>query len=264
MKLTETQLEEYGNNGFVLLPELFSKEEVDILCEALEEDGSTPGPHLVTEADGHTLRAIYASHLRHPVYRRLIRSDRLLAPVKQLADDELYIHQLKVNVKHAHGGEQWAWHQDFIVWRDADNMPAPRAVNVGIFLDDMNEYNGSLVFLRGSHRLGTLERKGHGAIDAGRHIDPDDYSLDAEELGRLTTAHEMTSPKGSAGSVVLFHPEVIHGSALNISPFPRRLLIATYNPITNEPRPAGRPRPEYLVGRAGAPLVAQKGPVRAN
>jgi ectoine hydroxylase len=69
----------------------------------------------------------------------------------------------------------------------------------------------------------------------------------------------MVSPKGPAGSVVLFHPEIVHGSATNISPFPRDLLIVTYNSVGNQPRHRGEPRAEFLVGRDATPLEAIEG-----
>jgi ectoine hydroxylase len=39
-----------------------------------------------------------------------------------------------------------------------------------------------------------------------------------------------------------------------MSPFPRKLLIVTYNDTANLPRPKGEPRPEYVVGRDYTPL----------
>jgi ectoine hydroxylase len=39
-----------------------------------------------------------------------------------------------------------------------------------------------------------------------------------------------------------------------MSPFPRRLLIATYNQSTNLPSWTGEPRPEYVVCRDSEPL----------
>lgn len=65
----------------------------------------------------------------------------------------------------------------------------------------------------------------------------------------------MVSPKGPAGSIVFFSPEVVHGSAPNMSPFQRRLLLATYNDVTNLPSWAdGQSRPEYVVCRDTEPL----------
>jgi ectoine hydroxylase len=256
VELAKSVLDQYDRDGFVLFPAVFSLAEVDCLKGAMAEDvASDQGPHLITEDDGATLRAVYASHTRHPLFRTLVSSDRLLEPAMQLVTRDLYVHQFKINTKRPFGGESWAWHQDYPVWRDADQMPAPRAVNAAVFLDEVTEFNGPVVFLRGSHRLGSERIARQQTGQAENHIDPHDYALSTRDLSRLAEAHEMTSPKGPAGTVVFFHPEIMHGSAPNISPFPRDLLIVTYNASTNAPRPVGEPRPEYLVGRDVTPLV---------
>ncbi|MEV1046178.1 phytanoyl-CoA dioxygenase family protein [Streptomyces sp. NPDC049916] len=260
MKLTEEQLASYHNDGFLLLENAFRDDETEALCAALAEDQRVAGPRLITENDGVTLRSIYASHTRHLLFERLVRTERLLGPARQIAGDDLYVHQLKINAKQAFGGEQWAWHQDYIVWRDADNLPEPSQVNVALFLDDVTEFNGPVIFLRGSHRLGTLER-GTAPRDHGTaHIDPDAYSLTPAELADLVKRHEMVGPKGARGGVLLFHSQIVHGSGTNVSPFARRLLILTYNPVSAAPRPVGTPRPEHLVGRDHTPLVVDRTP----
>ena len=38
-------------------------------------------------------------------------------------------------------------------------MPTERAMNVAIFLDDVNEYNGPLMFIPGSHKKGVVDAK---------------------------------------------------------------------------------------------------------
>ncbi|WP_436536050.1 phytanoyl-CoA dioxygenase family protein [Actinoplanes sp. HUAS TT8] len=254
MRLTEEQYAAYRTEGFVTLENVFSGNEVETLLAALAVDQRTPGPHLITESDGTTLRAIYASHRRHPLFARLVRSDRLLGPARQIAGPDLYVHQMKINSKQAFGGERWAWHQDYIVWRDADGMPVANQVNVALFLDDVTEFNGPITFLRGSHRLGTLERPSATAGDGTGHIDPDDYALTPAELADLVKQHGMASPKGARGDVLLFSSQIVHGSGTNISPFARRVLILTYNPVQEPPRPAGEPRPDHLVGTDRTPL----------
>ncbi|MEU1819034.1 phytanoyl-CoA dioxygenase family protein [Streptomyces roseifaciens] len=259
MALTQDDLARYRRDGFVVQEDLFTADEVDLLCDALTEDARTPGPQVVTESDGRTLRAVYAPHLRHPVFHRLARTERLLGPARQIAGDDLYVHQMKVNVKQSFAGERWAWHQDYIVWRDADGMPAPSQVNVALLLDDCTEFNGPVIFLRGSHTLGTLERDRVAAGDGTGHIDPDRYALSPRELSGVVERHEMVAPKAGRGSVLFFSPQLVHGSNTNVSPHPRRLLILTYNPVPQAPRPAGEPRPEYLVGRARNALEIDRG-----
>lgn len=263
MKLTEETVAQYGRDGFVLVPEVFSHAELKALRAALAEDLTARGPHQVLEDDDVTMRAVYASHARHPVFGGLVSSRRLLGPAMQLVAQDLYVHQFKINTKRPFGGESWAWHQDYPVWRDADRMPAPRAVNAAVFMDDVTEFNGPVVFLRGSHRLGSEASSRRRGDQAEEHIDPHDYALSTADLTKLAEVHEMTSPKGPAGTVVFFHPEIVHGSAPNISPFPRDLMIVTYNASSNAPRPSGEPRPEYLVGRDTTPLVPHSHPLEA-
>ena len=263
MFLSHEQLCTYRDDGFLVLDELFSADEVDVLRDALARDCRAPGEHLVVEDGSDEVRAVYASHRREPEFAGLVRSSRLLGPARQLLGAEAYVYQFKVNTKHAFTGERWAWHQDYVAWMLADNLPAPRLVNVGLFLDDVTEFNGPVIFVPGSHRadVGGARRRGDGL--SAEHIDPDDIALAPAQLAALVDRRGLVSPKGRAGTAVLFHPQVVHGSASNMSPFHRRLLIVTYNDVANLPRPPGEPRPDYLVGRDTRPLTPIDHPLTA-
>ncbi|WP_432145290.1 phytanoyl-CoA dioxygenase family protein [Streptomyces sp. bgisy084] len=254
MRLTQQQADQYHEQGFLLLESLLDPQEVIALRAAFARDAKVPGPQVVTEDGGTEVRAVYSSHQRQPEYAGLIRDPRILEPVRQLLTDDVYIYQFKINAKPAFGGEKWAWHQDFLAWRLADNLPAPRQVNIGVFLDDVTEFNGPVIFLPGSHRGGLVHEGRSAAARSEQHLDPDDISLSPQQLAEHVDRHGMTSPKGPAGSVVLFSPEIVHGSSPNMSPFARRLLIATYNDTANLPRPHGTPRPEHVVCRDTEPL----------
>ncbi|MEU8925303.1 phytanoyl-CoA dioxygenase family protein [Kitasatospora sp. NPDC048545] len=254
MKLTPDQMDRYQEDGFLVLDSLFDPSEVAALSEAYELDSLVPGPHRVLEDDGEGVRAVYASHERSPEFAALVRSPRLLGPARQLVSDKLYVYQFKINAKPAFGGDKWAWHQDFVAWRIADNLAAPRMVNVGLYLDEVTEFNGPLIFLPGSHRSGLLRDARSHDHRSEQHLDPDDIALQPGQMRELVDQYGMVSPKGAAGSVVFFDPEIVHGSAPNMSPFRRRLLIATYNDCANPPMPVGEPRPAHVVGRDTAPL----------
>jgi hypothetical protein len=58
----------------------------------------------------------------------------------------------KINIKAPFSGDIWKWHQDYIYWRKEDGMPKPRVVNAMCLLDDMNEFNGPLFVIPGSHK----------------------------------------------------------------------------------------------------------------
>ncbi|MEV6791614.1 phytanoyl-CoA dioxygenase family protein [Streptomyces sp. NPDC051320] len=256
MRLNQVQVDHYRSNGFLLLESLLDQREVAALRSAFERDSRVPGPQVVTEEGGKEVRAVYSSHQRQPEYAGLIRDPRVLHPVQQLLSDDVYIYQFKINAKPAFGGDKWAWHQDYLAWRLADGLPAPRQVNVGVFLDDVTEFNGPVIFLPGSQQGGLVREGRADSARSDQHLDPDDISLTPQQLAEHVDRHGMTSPKGPAGSVVLFSPEIVHGSAPNMSPFTRRLLIATYNDTANLPRPSGEARPAHVVCRDTEPLRA--------
>ncbi|MFE2165137.1 phytanoyl-CoA dioxygenase family protein [Streptomyces sp. NPDC059447] len=254
MHLTQEQLDRYHEDGFLKLDLTLDADEVEALREGFVRDCQVPGPQRVAEEGRDEVRAVYATHQRRPEYAGLIRDPRLLQPVRQLLAEDVYIYQFKINAKPAFGGEKWSWHQDYVAWRIADNLPAPRQVNVAVFLDDVDEFNGPVIFLPGSHRSGLINDSRKDAAKSAQHLDPDDIALTEEQMAALVAERGMVSPKGRAGSIVLFSPEIVHGSAPNMSPFPRRLLIMTYNDTANLPSWPGEPRPEYVVCRDTEPL----------
>ena len=98
------------------------------------------------------------AHLREP-FRRLAAHPRLVRPVEQLLGGKCYIHQFKINAKAAFDGDVWQWHQDYGTWSRDDLMPEPRAMNIALFLDDVTEFNGPLMFIPGSHQGAACSRR---------------------------------------------------------------------------------------------------------
>jgi ectoine hydroxylase len=254
VQLDADQIAQYRRDGFLVFESLFDEHETAQLVRVYERDREVPGDHRILEPDGTGVRAVYASHLRQPAFAALIRAARVLGPVQQLLSTDVYLYQFKINAKPAFGGNMWAWHQDFAAWQLADNLPAPRLVNVAYFLDDVTEYNGPVIFVPGSHRGGLMRDARSQRARSEQHLDPDDIALGLAEMTALVDSFGMASPKGPAGTVVFFDPQIVHGSAVNMSPFGRRLLIMTYNDVANPPRPVGEPRPAYVVGRDTTPL----------
>ncbi|MER6124311.1 phytanoyl-CoA dioxygenase family protein [Streptomyces sp. NPDC001795] len=247
--LTADDIATYHRDGVLFVPGMFSQSETEALRSAFERDAKIPGDHRITESNDSDVRAVYASHVRQPEFASLTRSARLLGSAQRLLDTPLYVYQLKTNAKPAFAGDKWAWHQDFLAWRLADNIARPRLVNAAVFLDDVTEFNGPVIFVPGSHTAGLVHRDRNDMARSEQHLDPDDIALTPGELAACVERGGMVSPKGPAGSVVFFHPEIVHGSAPNMAPYPRRLAIITYNDVANPPRPVGTPRPEYLASR---------------
>ena len=124
--------------------------------------------------------------------------------------------------------------------------------------------HGPLLVIPGSQRHGVIQLDGDEVPPEGYEDQPDwvsnltadlKYSIGQNMLGRLVEeSGGIQAPKGRAGSVLLFHPNAVHGSAPNMSPWDRALLLVTYNATNNLPIEIENPRPEFLASRDFTPL----------
>ena len=131
------------------------------------------------------------------------------------------MHQFKINGKMAFEGDVWQWHQDYGTWMNDDMMPTERAMNVAIFLDDVNEFNGPLMFIPGSHKKGVIDAK-HDLTTTSYPLWTVDDALIAQLVERSGGKQGgIVSPTGPAGSMILFHSCLVHASGSNLSPWNR-------------------------------------------
>ena len=156
MKLSEQQVQEFEEQGYLFIPEVFDREEIGVLADALPELYSLDRPEVWREKDGKAVRTAFAAHHYHAAFARLAAHPRMIGPVEQLLDGPVYIHQYKVNGKEAFDGDVWQWHQDYGTWARDDLMPTARAMNIAVFIDEVTEFNGPLMFIPKSHRQGKL------------------------------------------------------------------------------------------------------------
>jgi len=255
--LSRAQLNEYEEQGFVLVKDCFSQREVDVLNRAWEELRDRNFPGRVTERDGKTVRSFNGPHQVSEVVRRLCLHPRLVMPARQILGEDIYIHQVKINAKAAFKGDVWQWHQDYVYWKLEDGMPEPRAVTAALFLDDVNEFNGPVLFVPRSHRHGVLRTPTNdNAAGWQSHVSADlKYALSRETVAQLVKGGGIESPKGRRGSLVFFHCNVVHGSPPNMSPFERTIALVTYNCVSNALPPSDNPRPSFLVNRDFTPIA---------
>lgn len=248
----------YGRDGWVALPDGFSDAAVATLRERIEQLGAQRRPEVVCEADSSTVRAIHGCHDFDEMCGRLIRLPMLLDFAETVLDGPVYLYQFKVNVKAAVEGRAWPWHQDFAFWHREDGMAAPDAVTIAIFLDEVSEENGPLEVIPATHHLGLLESEGGGDAervrDWRRHVSADlEHAVPVGLAESLATTYGRQRFTGAAGTVVAFHPNLVHSSSNNKSEHRRSMLFLTYNKVTNAP--ANPTRPEFLVNRDTRPVV---------
>lgn len=272
MYLTKEEIEFYGRNGFLLVPDYFSGAELELLSAELPAVFAQDSPRRILEKSG-AVRTVFASHEANEVFRRFSQLARLVAPARQLLGSEVYVHQFKINAKVALEGDQWEWHQDFLYWHKEDGMPAPRVLSVALFLQEVNDFNGPMLLVPGSHRAGMIDVPVHekysaAAEDAaGREGDTGPawmptltadlkYKIDRHTLAGLVRGNSIYAAKGRAGFVLFFHGNVLHASGNNLSPFDRVSVCVAYNSVKNRLREVPAPRPTFLANRDFSPLAA--------
>ncbi len=247
MKLNPAQIEAFERDGYLFFPSLFAPEEIRALTDEVPALYAQRRPENVREKNGDVVRTNFAAHLYSAPFARLARHPRMVLPVMQLFGESVYMHQFKINGKMAFDGDVWQWHQDYGTWKNDDDMPAPRAMNVAIFLDEVNEFNGPLMFIPGSHRL--------GVIDAAHDTSTTSYPLwtiDHDTIAKLVARGGIVAPKGPPGSMILFHSCLVHASTSNLSPWNRVSVYLSLCAVSNHIR--GFKRPEYIAHRDFAPI----------
>ncbi|WP_174502460.1 phytanoyl-CoA dioxygenase family protein [Acidiphilium sp. C61] len=247
MKLTQQQIEDFHREGWLFLPELFSPEEVALLkCES-EAIYREHRPEVWREKNG-APRTAFAAHTYNEAFGTLGAHPRLIGPVEQIFGEQVYMHQYKINAKAAFTGEVWQWHQDYGTWKRDDGMPEPRAMNISVFLDEVMPINGPLLLVPRSHNAGDLEAR-HDVETTSYPL----WTLDEATVSRLVAEGGIVAPTGKPGGVLMFHGNLVHGSAGNITPYPRRIVYLTLNAVSNYIRTPTRP--EFIAHQDFAPIL---------
>ena len=247
MLLSDEQTEQFHRDGYVFLPECFSKEEAGMLRAQADTVYAMDREEVLREKDGSTPRTAFAAHHYNEAFGRLGAHPRLIKPVEQLLGGKLYMHPYKVNAKAAFDGDVWQWHQDFGTWHRDDGMPEARAMNIAVFLDDVTEFNGPLMFIPGSHKEGVVEA-GHDVTTTSYPL----WTLDNAKITELAEKGGIVAPKGPAGSVIMFHSCLVHASSPNISPWGRTIVYLSLCEVSNHI--TKHQRPEWIAHRDFTPI----------
>ena len=257
--LDAAQRASYEKNGFLLMPELFSQDEVSYLFDAMqtmrEDFTHADRKEVIAEPGSGEVRSIFNVHRLNDIFANLVRDPRVLNVAREILGSEVYIHQSRINYKPGFTGKEFYWHSDFETWHSEDGMPAMRALSCSILLTDNSECNGPLMLIPGSH---------HHYVSCMDETPDENYkkSLKKQEVGvpdpillrYLADMGGITSCAGKAGSVVFFDCNTMHGSNGNITPYPRSNVFFVYNSIANQldaPKGGLAPRPEFVAAREG-------------
>ncbi len=248
MKLTPEQLEQFDREGYLFFSGLFKPGEIDSLTAEVPAIYAQQRPENVREKTGGVVRTNFAAHLYNKQFAKLGRHPRMVEPVQQIFGKDLYMHQFKINGKAAFDGDVWQWHQDYGTWKNDDLMPEARAMNVAIFLDEVNEFNGPLMFIPGSHKAGVLDAQ-HDTSTTSYPL----WTITNDAIKKLVDKGGIVAPKGPPGSMIIFHGCLVHASTSNLSPWNRVAVYLSLCAVDNHIRRFKRP--EYIAHRDFTPIT---------
>ena len=223
MYLDHTGTADFQKDGYVLLENVFSSEEVDTMLDAVQGGSRVAETtRATTDASGKPAKLAIWHELGDDIWTAVSTCPRIVNNVRILLGEEAAFFHGKVILKEAQEGGAWEWHQDYGYWYNAGFM-FPHLISAFIALDDCNQENGCLQVLRGSHKLGRLD---HIKIGTQTCTDPPRIAQVEDKLERV---HCVMSP----GSVLFFHCNLLHTSATNTSSEHRRSFIICYNALNN-------------------------------
>lgn len=241
MKLTDAQVREFFERGWVVVPAIFSQDEMLQAREAFERLYTTAqqlrttqnhaGAYFVLDApaegDVVVKRVVWAGGAE-PALLDLSADSRLVEPALQLLGSD-HCEQLlcQAHFKMPCDGVSFDWHQDIQhrdkgpgTWKDVNGRGS--YVQTITLIDDMTETNGPLKFIpRDSVRGDAEGRIFSSHYDYGTPMDPMAAASQFDESAAITVT-------GKSGSVLFFGPYAVHGSTSNESAHSRRVLINGY------------------------------------
>jgi len=255
--LSPDQVSQYERDGFLILHDVFSNEEVRCFRDELERmrrDVRQQGSEeVISEPDSGEVRSIFRVHSISNIFSRLASDIRLAGIAQSLLNDEVYIHQSRLNYKPGFRGKEFYWHSDFETWHVEDGMPAMRALSMSITLTENTPDNGPLMLMPGSHKSYAVCTGETPANHFKASLKKQEYGVPEDNLlARMAEQNGIVSALAKPGSVIIFDCNVMHGSNSNITPDPRSNVFFVYNAISNrvgEPFCEQPPRPEYIGSR---------------
>lgn len=260
--LTEEQIQFYHENGFLHIPQVFTREEIDELSGELDRlvqdwaltDQGWTGPWRQAYMDPETekkskLTTMHDLKFYSGAWLRAVLNPKLVAAISDLIGPNVELHHSTMHIKPPQTGHPFPMHQDYPFYAHEND----RYVDVLVHLDNTRHENGEIRFQVGSHKNGPLP-----------HITETEEGPSFPHLATDVYRLEDTVPvPAKRGDVVCFNINTIHGSYINTTDKPRRLVRVGYrDPQNKQVGGQSYERPGLMVRgyrerREGEPLFKQ-------
>lgn len=222
MHLQHKQIEMFQRDGFLLLKNFATADELDVLKQVALTHAKLSAEPIETEAQYNlnttsvpTIRRLRQLYDRDKTFALWMTLPRIRPALQQLLGDEVCLtlaHHNSLMTKMPHTSTQSDWHQDKRYWHfDNDNL-----ISVWLALDEENKDNGVLEFIPGSH---TATFSPH-AFDARGF-----FRSDLQD--NRVWIDKRTSFDLHGGDVILFHCKTLHRADKNSSDEAKLSIVYT-------------------------------------
>ncbi len=257
--LSDDQVRQYHEDGYVLVKRFFDAEEVSLLYRSAKEDNDLDKRSFGrADGEGGVVRLSLWNHPGDGIYGMFARCERMVRSSEKLLGGEVYHYHSKMILKDPKVGGAWAWHQDYGYWYQ-NGVLFPLLTSVFIAVDPCTRANGCLQVLKGSHHAGRVTHVLTG----------DQAGADRERVDELAKRLELVYVEMEPGDALFFHANTLHRSDQNKSDNPRWSMICCYNAARNDPyKDSHHPRytplsvvPDSSIKAVGVKRFADSGEV---
>jgi len=223
-EVTQEQIDSYQKNGFVVIDEFLTPQELEMWREAVDEAVNNRGQQRIlgrtealSEDDYYT--NVFVQRVNLWQDNEKVRKLMIDARLGKLAADLAGVEGIRIWHDQALIKQPWSnptgWHLDNPYW----SFHSRDAISIWVALDDATVHNGCLYFLPGTHKLATFDNVniGHN-IGSLFKVYPEWAKLEA-----------VPAPM-KAGSCSFHNGLIAHGAGANMTPGLRRAMTCAYMP----------------------------------
>ncbi|MFD0714239.1 phytanoyl-CoA dioxygenase family protein [Paenibacillus sp. GCM10027626] len=196
-RLTKEQITSYREKGYVLnIPAVFSTEEIAELREELRELEKLlqPNEKMIHIRDWHMESRWIYDIAAHP---------QILAYVEDILGPDFFMWGTQFFGKEPYSSDTVAWHQDAYYWP----LRPHNTVTVWLAFTDVDEENGAMQVIPGTHRAGLIRHK-KSNDDSVLTLELEEGTFDVSQAKSLCL---------KAGEISLHDDNAVHGSPANRS-----------------------------------------------
>jgi len=210
-RLSAEQVQFYHDNGYLLgLPPIYTREEMDAINAEL--------PNLLALLKpGESSAEIREWHHTSTYLYDIVMNPKILDLVESILGPNFYVWGSAFFIKEPRSLSTVPWHQDAYYWP----LSPCNTVTVWVAFDDVDEVNGGMKLIPGSHKGGLIKHRHKDDANATLSLgleDGTDFSPDNAVQFRL-----------KAGEISMHDDRAIHGSQANPSDRRRAGLTIRYS-----------------------------------